>query len=57
MNFTKLIDKKLKRCPRTMKESLIYNNANVECVYKFLNNTKDHRLQYIEDSPKNSIFS
>ena len=31
-NLTQLIDKKFKRCPGTMNESLIYINTNVEFV-------------------------
>ena len=55
--FTKLIDKKLKQCQCTMKEILIYNNTNVDCVLKFpKTNTKDYTLQYIEHFPKNSIL-
>ena len=34
-NYTKLIDKKLKRYSCTMKQSLIYINTNVELVQKF----------------------
>ena len=40
-----------------MKESLIYINTNIECILKLQNNTKDHRVQYKEYLPKNSIFS
>ena len=36
-----------------MKESLIYIDTNVEFVVKFKKNSKDHRLQYIENLPKN----
>ena len=33
-SFTKLIDKKKKTMPYTIKESLIYITTNVECAWK-----------------------
>ena len=52
MKFYKIIDLKLERCPCTMKESLNKIYTNLECGYKFKNNTKDYRLQYIKYLPK-----
>ena len=39
-----------------MKKSLTYINTNVEYSYKFKNNTKDYRLQYIKYLPKTQYF-
>ena len=39
-----------------MKGSLVHINTNLECGMKFLNNTKDYRLQYIKNLPKFNIF-
>ena len=39
-----------------MKDSLEYNSTNVEYGYKFLNNTKDYRLQYINYLTNKMIF-
>ena len=39
-----------------MKESLNNINTNLECGYKFKNNTKDYRLQYIKYLPKTQYF-
>ena len=55
-SFTKLIDKKLKRCPCTREKSLTDININVECGLKTQNNTKKFRIQYIVRLPKTQYF-
>ena len=39
-----------------MKESLNNNDTNLEYGYKFQNNAKDYRLQYIKHLPKTQYF-
>ena len=56
MKFYLINFKKNKRCSCTMKESLAYINTNVECSYKFQNNTKDYMFKYIKHLPKTQYF-
>ena len=39
-----------------MKDNLNNININLECGYKFKNNAKDYRLQYIKYLPKTQYF-